>query len=150
MRKVKKLTRRTKLVSFSLALLMVVSMMTAVLGNRQDVLNAKAAGNITLAQLQRKFPHGKYWNHMGGSNNPDAYTSTPCSSHKSCGVYANNCSCNSFLNAIQCHGFVMKLAYDYYGISLRSWPKVYNLNTLKAGDAIRYKGTNPGHTTNYL
>ena len=40
------------------------------------------AATMTLAQLQAKFPKGKYWNHtIGGSNNPDGYTSTACKHH---------------------------------------------------------------------
>lgn len=49
MRKLKKLTRNTKIVSFSLALLLTFSMMTAVLGNRQDVMNENAAGTYNAA-----------------------------------------------------------------------------------------------------
>ncbi len=99
------------------------------------------ASNTTLASLQAKFPHGKYWNHVGGSNNPDSCTSTPCTHHKTsgCGYYPNSCLCNSFSNAIQCFGFAYKVAYDYYGSIPRDWSTSYNINAVKAGDVIRYK-----------
>jgi len=109
------------------------------------------AANTTLTALQQKFPHGKYWN--GG--NADSYTSSPCThhnrsgrscSHSACAdggycCYYGNCGCNSFANSIQCYGFANKLAYDYYGsVPTSSWSTVKNLNSLKAGDVIRYSG----------
>lgn len=94
---------------------------------------------LSLQQLQLKFPHGKYWNHVGGSNNPDGWTNTPCTHHGSgCGYYPNDCTCNSFDNAIQCMGFAYKLAYDAYGTSARTWAERSNLDGLKPGDIIRY------------
>lgn len=96
-------------------------------------------GKTTLARLQQKFPHGKYWNHVGGSNYPDGYTDVPCPDHDNCSYFPDGCSCNSFLDAIQCRGFVMKLAYDYYGSSIRNWTKVKDLKSLKPGDAICYR-----------
>lgn len=97
-----------------------------------------------VSSLKDKFPSGKYWNHPYGSNNPDGYSDTPCTHHGNCGYYPNNCKCNSFSNAIQCHGFALKVAYDYYESSPRNWSQVKNLNSLKAGDMIRYK--NDGHS----
>ncbi len=120
---------------------------TSDLGEIIPVNHANDSGIMlfsSISSLKNKFPNGKYWNHPNGSNNPDGYSSTRCTHHGSCGYYPNNCLCNSFSNAIQCHGFGIKLTYDYYGSSLRDWSKAYNLNSLKAGDAIRYK--NDGHT----
>ena len=31
--------------------------------------NVYAASKMTLSQLQAKFPHGKYWNHVGSKKN---------------------------------------------------------------------------------
>jgi len=107
---------------------------------------------VTLADLQAKFPHGKYWNHtVGGKNNPDGYTSTPCKhhtgkvpcSHNACKgdggcCYYGQCGCNSYGSAIQCSGFAFKLGFDAFGKNPKTWTKVYNLNNLKAGDIIRY------------
>ena len=94
---------------------------------------------LSLTSLKSKFPHGKYWNHVGGTNNPNGYTSSPCSCHGNCNYYGY-CNCNSFSNAIQCMGYALKVGYDYYGSDPRNWSTVYNLNSLKAGDYIRYKG----------
>ena len=99
---------------------------------------------LSVAALKAKFPHGKYWNHVGRSNNPDGYTSTPCTCHGRGHDLYGGCDCNSFSSSIQCYGFAMKLAYDYYGSKPWSWNIVYNLNTVKAGDYIRYK--NDGHS----
>ena len=50
----------------------------------------------TLVSLVDRFPHGKYWNHVGSRNNPDGITTTPCASHRNCHWAANSCNCNSF------------------------------------------------------
>ncbi len=102
------------------------------------VISVNATSNMTLRQLQAKFPAGYYWNHIGSSsNNPDGYTSTPCNHHGSCDYYGA-CGCNSAGNSIQCFGFANKLAYDAYGSYYTSWSRT-SLNNLKAGDVIRYK-----------
>ena len=110
-------------------------------------INASAT---TITDLKNKFPAGKYWNHPSGGNNPNGVSSTPCSHHiynyNNCGEYADNCACNSFSNAIQCHGFGLKLAYDYYGGNPRNWSMVYNLNNLKAGDIVRFHNGSYDHT----
>lgn len=111
------------------------------------------AATKTLAQIQAQFPAGKYWNHAGSSkNNPDGVTSIPCTHHnpkagycsKNGTNYSGWCGCNSYNSSIQCHGFGLKAASLYYGSVPTSWSIVYNLNSLKAGDVVRYK--NNGHT----
>lgn len=134
-----------------LSLAVVFAMMVSVFNLGAFSPSRAYAANTTLAALQSKFPNGKYWN----SGNPDTYTSTPCShhgysghscSHSACTqdtgycCYYGNCGCNSFGGAIQCYGFARKLGYDYYGTMPTTWEKVYNLNSLKAGDIIRYSG----------
>ena len=65
-----------------------------------------------LIKLYNKFPHGKYWNHVGSStNNPDGVTSTPCPNHYSCS-WKRRCYCNNFDSAIQCMGYAYKIAYE--------------------------------------
>ena len=102
-----------------------------------------------LQQLQEQFPAGKYWNHIGSRyNNPDGWTDTACWHHSSgiCSAYGYSgaCGCNSYGGAIQCHGFAMKLTDLYAGSMLKTWEKAYDLDNLKAGDAIRYR--NDRHT----
>lgn len=98
-----------------------------------------ARTQVTLGDLREKFPSGKYWNHHGSSNNPDGYSDAPCEHvHGNCDYYGS-CGCNSFDNAIQCLGFSYKLGFDYYGTSVKTWPKTDTLDGLKPGDIIRYR-----------
>ena len=103
-------------------------------------------GKLTLAQLKKKFPHGKYWNHVGMSgNNQDGYTSSPCPSHDSTAT----CNCyviNGKEMAWQCHGFAVKCGYDVYGSDPYTWSKLTNssaLDSLKPGDIVRYYSNPP-------
>ena len=94
-----------------------------------------------LIKLYNKFPHGKYWNHVGSStNNPDGVTSTPCPNHYSCS-WKRQCYCNNFDSAIQCMGYAYKIAYEIVGVSPREYTKSYKLDAskLRVGDVIRYK-----------
>lgn len=106
-----------------------------------DVIPIGKADTVELFEsvdsLRNKFPAGKYWNHVGGTNNPDGYTNTGCASHEKCDYYPNKCDCNSFSNAIQCHGFALKLAYDYYDTNPRTWTKLEDMTSIKAGDVVR-------------
>ena len=91
---------------------------------------------VSLSDLREKFPNGTYWNHHSGYNNPNGYSTTPCGhSHGNCDYYGG-CGCNSFDNAIQCMGYSYKLGYDYYGTSVKTWPKAYSLADLKPGDVV--------------
>lgn len=119
-----------------------------------------SAATMTMSELRKKFPHGKYWNHAGnpGSsnsvNNQDGYTSTPCSVHGVVGTSKQ--TCNGFAPSgtqlsWQCMGYAEKLGYDATGYNPRNnangW-KTYTsssaLDNLKAGDIVRYK--NDGHS----
>ena len=101
---------------------------------------------LTLAELMRKFPDGKYWN--GGD--PDGWTETPCTHHGNCGSKGYNgwCGCNSFNGqSIQCMGFAEKLGYDATGYNPRvnengwyTYSSSSALNNLKAGDIVRRNG----------
>lgn len=127
-------------------MLFIVSLMIIVEFAMSTPIKSEAASSVTLTQLKQKFPAGKYWNHAGQSNNnPDGYTSVPCTHHGNCSKngYSGWCGCNSFGSSIQCFGFANKLAYDAFGSLYTSWGRT-NLNNLKAGDVIRYK--NDGHS----
>ncbi|MBE6543606.1 MAG: hypothetical protein E7675_04335, partial [Ruminococcaceae bacterium] len=114
--------------------------------------NSEESFSSKIAYLQKKFPDGKYWNHsVGGQNNPDGYTSTPCThhygtvpcSHTDCQgeggcCYYGQCGCNSYSKAVQCMGFALKLGYDIFGSDPRNWTSVKSLDNLKAGDIIMY------------
>lgn len=101
----------------------------------------------TLVSLVKKFPQGKYWNHMGSDENaPDKVTNTPCKTHKGCTWQEGGCSCNSFDKAIQCMGYAYKIAYEITGVSARKFEKSTTLKTsaLRVGDVIRFD--NDGHS----
>ena len=100
---------------------------------------------MTLADLMQKFPNGKYWNHVGMSdNNQDGYTNTPCPSHGEDNTNLLTCNCyklNGMVKAWQCQGFVMKCGYDAYGSDPYTWSQITGsnaLNNLKPGDIVRY------------
>ena len=100
----------------------------------------------TLRELKRKFPNGKYWNHVGMSgNNQDGYTNSPCPSHNS----TSTCNCyvvNGKEMAWQCQGFAVKCGYDAYGSDPYTWPQLTSasaLDNLKPGDIVRYYSNRP-------
>lgn len=98
---------------------------------------------LTLGQLKAKYPHGAYWNHTKGGS--EDYTWEPCTHHAGNCAYSGSCGCNSYQNvAIQCMGFAYRLASLAYGCDPRAeWStnrKTAALDTLKAGDIVRYRG----------
>ena len=96
----------------------------------------------TLVSLVNQFPQGKYWNHIGKSNDPENVTSTPCSGHSNCSWQVNGCDCNSFDNAIQCMGYAHKISYEITGVMPRNnYVKHTTLKAseLRVGDIIRYR-----------
>ena len=103
----------------------------------------------TLRGLKRKFPNGKYWNHVGMSgNNQDGYTNSPCPNPHN-GTTCNHYVFNGEDLASQCQGFVMKCGYDAYGSSPYTWPQITGsnaLDSLKPGDIVRYYTTDDKHS----
>lgn len=96
----------------------------------------------TLVSLVDRFPHGKYWNHVGSRNNPDGITNTPCASHRNCHWSENSCNCNSFDKAIQCMGYAHKISYEITGVSPRKnyvKSRTLKASSLRVGDIIRYR-----------
>ena len=96
---------------------------------------------LTLSELQQKYPHGAYWNHTEGGN--EDYTWSPCTHHAGNCAYNGSCGCNTYKNtAIQCMGFAYQLATLAYGEESRNWATNRDsaaLDTLKAGDIVRYR-----------
>ena len=123
-----------------------------------SAVSVSAAGGMSIAELQAKFPHGKYWNHVGnpGSsnsvNNQNGYTSSPCPKHGTVGTSSQ--TCNGFQPggsqlSWQCMGYAEKLGYDATGYNPRNnangWTTITSssaLDSLKAGDIVRYKNGN--------
>ena len=125
-----------------------------------EMISVMSSRASSIAQLRQKYPAGKYWNHAGNPgtsnsvNNQDGYTSTPCPKHGN--VNTSSRTCNGFeLNGTQfswqCMGYAEKLGYETTGSNPREnkngWYTYTNssaLDTLKAGDIVRYK--NNGHS----
>lgn len=127
--------------------LLCVAMLFSTLSVFSSMPKAKAAG-MTIAQLQEKYPHNKYWNHYGMSgNNADGYTNHECTGHKYCNYFIHNGTKWSS----QCMGFAQQLAYLYSGsdpIDGDGWSLVkYRdnhdayfkaIDNAKTGDVITY------------
>ena len=127
-------------------LLLLLLALTLLLSTLQPGLVLASAASETpqvLLNLMKKFPHKAYWNHVGSSkNNPDGVTDSPCPNHIGCSWKEGGCTCNSFLQAIQCMGFAYKAAYDIVGTNPRQWEMRTSLepDKLRVGDVIRYRG----------
>lgn len=135
-----------RLFSLFLALMLAfscVSIVIAVDGDAYDVSVVNTDDTMTkLDYLIKKFPHGKYWNHMGSSkNNPEGVTDTPCSSHSNCDYYGG-CSCNSYDGTIQCMGYANQIAYEITGVDRKQYEESSTLDVskLRVGDIIREGG----------
>lgn len=127
--------------------LLCVAMLFSTLSVFSSMPKAKAAG-MTIAQLQEKYPHNKYWNHYGMSgNNADGYTDHECTGHNYCNWFMHNGTKWSS----QCMGFAHQLAYLYSGrdpISGSGWSILWYKNdnaayrsaidNVKTGDVITY------------
>lgn len=127
--------------------LLCVAMLFSTLSVFSSMPKAKAAG-MTIAQLQEKYPHNKYWNHYGMSgNNADGYTNHECTGHNYCNWFIHNGTKWSS----QCMGFAHQLAYLYSGrdpISGSGWSILWYKNdnaayrsaidNVKTGDVITY------------
>lgn len=127
-----------RILSLILAILMLVStfsLCTVSVSAADDTMDK-------LVYLIKKFPHGKFWNHVGSTkNNPDGVTSTPCSSHRNCDYYGN-CGCNSYGNAIQCMGYAAKVSYEITGVDRYEYEErsTLDISKLRVGDIIRLGG----------
>lgn len=117
-----------------------------------DCVMAEAATidfKAKVTELQTKFPHGKYWNHVGmTTDNSDGYTDKPCELHETEGIHVSGsggCTCNHFaggghVSATQCMGFANKLAYEVFGDT--TWtqtnsPNATQLADIRIGDIVR-------------
>lgn len=127
--------------------LLCVAMLFSTLSVFSSMPKAKAAG-MSIAELQVKYPHNKYWNHYGMSgNNADGYTNHECTGHNYCNWFIHNGTKWSS----QCMGFAHQLAYLYSGrdpISGSGWSVLWYKNdnaayrsaidNVKTGDVITY------------
>lgn len=126
----------------------------ALSGSGDDIALASAR-TYTLDDLRQKYPAGKYWNHVGSSqNNSESYTSTACTDHyvkradgtRGIGQYDNRYY-GALGWATQCAGYAQKVASCYAGSDPQTWTKrtgTAAVNDLKTGDVVRY--LNDGHS----
>ncbi|MBQ4165486.1 MAG: hypothetical protein IJD85_04100, partial [Oscillospiraceae bacterium] len=70
--------------------ILIALMSICIIFSHVQPVEVHAVAKMSLAQLRAKFPHGKYWNHVGSKkNNPDGWTNNPCRHH---GVEESGCS----------------------------------------------------------
>lgn len=114
----------------------------ALSGSGDDIALASAR-TYTLDELRQKYPAGKYWNHVGSSqNNPEGWTDYPCTDHSQDNYYHGTSG-----SAHQCAGYAEQLGYCYAGSDPQTWEKRVSksaVDSLKAGDIVRYR--NDGHS----
>lgn len=101
-----------------------------------DPLQAK------IAELKTRFVNGQYWNKYNSADGSRTGT-TPCYCSNTC-IATCACQCGGYDNAWQCHGYALRIGYELFGSSPRTWSKAYTLDNLQPGDIIRY--LNDGHT----
>lgn len=92
-------------------------------------------------KLQKQYPSGKYWNHVGKSKyNSSTVTNKPCDHSKGNGLSTcNHYNCPNGVLGYQCYGFAWKMSDLIYGKTA----KIKNFRSFakcKMGDVIRYSG----------
>lgn len=90
--------------------------------------------------LKKKFPNGRYWNHVGKSNwNTSTTTKYPC--YHGYDNLASTCNYYTSHNVIgyQCYGFAWLLSDKIYGKKAKI-KNFYSFSKCKMGDVIRYSG----------
>jgi len=105
--------------------------------------------NIKIIELQKKFPNGKYWNHMGQkptykrkTNNVESVTDIPCNHNRYGELYCNSHYGKSNelypykTSCSQCRGFASMLSDEIFGAEA---PVRYfeNYDELRIGDQAR-------------
>lgn len=109
----------------------------------EKVIYAKADQKVVLKfrQLQKKFPDGRYWNHVGKKKyTSNTITSKPChhanlDDLRTCNHY----NCPNGVLGYQCYGFAWKMSDLIYGRSA----KIKNFkgySKCRMGDVVRYNG----------
>ena len=109
-----------------------------------EALEKSALSKLELKfqKLQKKYPDGKYWNHVGKSSYTSAtVTDSPCY-HSAWDGLAETCNyynCPDGVLGYQCYGFAWKMSDLLYG-KKKKIKNFYSFAKCKAGDVIRYSG----------
>ncbi len=135
-----------KMLGKSIIAMALVMLCFTVLSNR-----AEAA---SLAELQRKYPDGKYWNHYvnninecgdllddyGNESFGGSVSSTPCAYHYAVSLesFVGTYDCNYFDGAWQCAGFARRMGYEAYGTKVTSWGTHTSVGSIKPGDVVKF------------
>lgn len=104
--------------------------------------------NNKIISLQKEFPSGYYWNHMGSTVNGNYVTTTPCNNKKNGNKYCNEYQGKStiacgFSIGRQCAGFASMLSDRVFGKNA-SAIIFYNYDDIRIGDQARIN--NNSHT----
>lgn len=114
-------------------------------GSFSEVLQTYTASQQKLAtkfkNLQKKYPDGKYWNHVGKSKySSTTITSKPCDHSSGNGLdTCNHYNCPNGILGYQCYGFAWKMSDLIYGRSAKI-KNFTGFSKCKAGDVVRYRG----------
>lgn len=97
--------------------------------------------NSKIIDLQKEFPKGYYWNHMGSAVNSNSITKTPCNNWVNGTKYCNEYQGKStivcgFKIGRQCAGFASMLSDRIFGKDANA-RIFYNYDDLKIGDQAR-------------
>ncbi|MGN0153988.1 MAG: N-acetylmuramoyl-L-alanine amidase family protein [Lachnospiraceae bacterium] len=131
-------------------LCMIVFVLTAGMPIKSQAAEADILARIEA--LKVKFPDGKYWNHVGSTQeNGNGWTETPCACHNTgvCIDALSTCTCNHYYDSVQashnqstqCMGFANKLGYDVFGAT--TWttytsPTAEQIAAIRVGDIVRF------------
>jgi len=104
--------------------------------------------NKKIISLQKEFPKGYYWNHMGSTVNSNSVTKIPCNNKTNGNKYCNEYQGKStqvcgFSIGRQCAGFSSMLSDRIFGKNANA-RIFYNYDELKIGDQARIN--NNSHT----
>lgn len=139
----KERSKKTRWLSFLLSIVMMISLVPfGELSIKASAANlSESQFSAKISELKNIFRHGEYWNRYNSCGNEGTgYNKCPyCSS--SCSASCS-CKCGQFIYngakiAAQCHGFALKMAYLCFGDNANSWPSVYDVNSICAGDIVR-------------
>ena len=109
-----------------------------------------------LMQLKKKFPNGKYWNHVGrkmkeGKDTSNYVTSKPCNHSGSLNQYGVKSTCNmhidkaNHIRGYQCYGFASLLSDKIFGNKVNKTHRSFS--KARVGDHVRYSaGSSGGHS----
>lgn len=94
-----------------------------------------------IKKLKKKYPSGKYWNHVGKKKySSSTITNKPCNHYKKNRLSTcNHYNCPNGVIGYQCYGFAWKMSDLIYGKTAK-YKNFRSFKKCKMGDVIRYSG----------